>query len=86
MLLAEGIGDYPYLAQVLSLLVGKTEATAAEAGPYDGLTVRVSSFSYKKVYRMTLRATVADMCLTAVPWTTPAVMNNTSVSPGLTGK
>lgn len=48
VLLAEGIGDYPYLAQVLSLLVGKTEATAAEAGPYDGLTVRVSSFSYKK--------------------------------------
>ena len=48
VLLAEGIGDYPYLAQVLSRLVGKTEVTAPEAGPYDGLTVRVSSFSYKK--------------------------------------
>lgn len=46
-----GIADeYPYLAQVLNTLVEKSESeSGAVAEPsYDGLTVRVSSFSYKK--------------------------------------
>lgn len=46
-----GIVDaYPYLAQVLTALVEKSESerTATLEAPYDGLTVRVSSFSYKK--------------------------------------
>ena len=47
-LLADGIGDYPYLAQVLSRLVEKAEEPAIKIDSYDGLTVRVSSFSYKK--------------------------------------
>lgn len=48
-LLADGIGDYPYLAQVLTQLVEKSMGgRPVEDGAYDGLTVRVSSFSYKK--------------------------------------
>lgn len=47
VLLGWGIGDYPYLKQVLTRLVEKSCTTNLEE-PYDGLTVRVSSFSYKK--------------------------------------
>lgn len=47
MLLGWGIGDYPYLAHVLSQLVAKAGGVNQEE-PYDGLTVRVCSFSYKK--------------------------------------
>ena len=49
VLLAEGIGDYPYLTGLLSRLVSYPVAPQWPAVPaYDGLTVRVSSFSYKK--------------------------------------
>ena len=48
-LLDEGIGDYPYLAEVLYKLTECVPSdSSAELPPYDGLTVRVTSFSYKK--------------------------------------
>ncbi|MDE6394964.1 MAG: phosphotransferase [Duncaniella sp.] len=48
-LLDEGIGDYPYLTEVLHRLIEKSRADSpAELPAYDGLTVRVTSFSYKK--------------------------------------
>lgn len=48
-LLDEGIGDYTYLAEVLHKLIEKSDAGShVELPPYDGLTVRVTSFSYKK--------------------------------------
>lgn len=47
-LLAAGIGGYPYLTQMLTQLVEKDGRDSMAEEAYDGLTVRVNSFSYKK--------------------------------------
>ncbi|MCM1051754.1 MAG: phosphotransferase [Paenibacillus sp.] len=48
-LLDEGIGDYPYLNALLPRMIEASSPVAVENGErYDGLTVRVTSFSYKK--------------------------------------
>ena len=48
-LLDEGICEYPYLDKVLRRLTDSTDADEVDTLPaYDGLTVRVTSFSYKK--------------------------------------
>lgn len=47
-LLEEGIGDYPYLKELLPRMIDACSPTTEVAEVYDGLTVRVTSFSYKK--------------------------------------
>ena len=47
-LLDEGIGDFPYLNELLPRLVDVNLKREERADDFDGLTVRVSSFSFKK--------------------------------------
>lgn len=48
VLLDEGIGDYPYLNELLPRMIDACAGGEDMSDAYDGLTVRVTSFSYKK--------------------------------------
>ncbi len=47
-LLDEGIGDYPYLNEMLPRLIEAGKGIGVSDDGFEGLTVRVSSFSFKK--------------------------------------
>ncbi|WP_290464370.1 RNase adapter RapZ, partial [uncultured Duncaniella sp.] len=47
-LLDEGIGDYPYLNEMLPRLIEAGKGIGVGDDGFEGLTVRVSSFSFKK--------------------------------------
>ena len=67
-LLDEGIGDYPYLNEMLPRLIEAGKGIGVGDDGFEGLTVRVSSFSFKKVFLRILPGMAEDMCLIAGPW------------------